>query len=258
MFTTARKTLLECSTPTGGGSQPACDFGAPSYSPDDSAVVVSRSAPGASARLEVVRSGGGDAVVLTPQIADDTEPAFLPSGGSLVFTGSRGGVRNLYTASLTGTGLRQLTTAGAEQPAPCADGTIAYVHRGHLYLLSRNRRLVRRLTTRTAYSPDCAPNARQIVFAAGDGYLYEVPLTGGPSRRIAKGVEPRFAPDGHQIAFVRGRNDPQSNGDEVDLWIRDMRTGHGREVAQLAFDDFSGDAGTGDLGSTAGLSWQPR
>src|SRR5580704_7604916 len=68
----------------------------------------------------------------------------------------------------------------------------------------------------TWMSLDVSPDGKQIVFdLLGD--LYTVPSTGGEATRITSGLpwdcQPRFSPDGKQIAFISDR------GGKDDIWL---------------------------------------
>ena len=114
--------------------------------------------------LTIANANGRAARHLAQQTADDEQPAFLPGGQTLVFAGRSkpGAPFDLYTVTSSGTGLTQLTSSGAQQPAPCANGSIAFVHRGDVYLLTADHRTQRRLTLRGGNSPDCSPDGRWI------------------------------------------------------------------------------------------------
>src|SRR6201982_2186805 len=61
----------------------------------------------------------------------------------------------------------------------------------------------------TWMSIDMSPDGKQIVFDLL-GYLYLIPSTGGDAKRLTSGpawdCQPRFSPNGKQIAFISDRN----------------------------------------------------
>ena len=75
---------------------------------------------------------------------------------------------------------------------------------------------------------DVSPDGKQIVFSLlGD--LYLLPIEGGAARRISSGpaydVQPRFSPDGKQIAFASDR------GGLENLWVADADGKNARQVS---------------------------
>ena len=234
-----------CNDPT--GVQAPCEIGRFSYSSDGKRIVAER-----SGRLEVLGADGASVSVLKQLTSSDTEPAFLPHGRRIVFAGTVNGHQNLYTVNAAGTGLKQLTRHGGSWPAPCGNGSIAFVNRGALYLMRADGR-VRRLVKRGVLTADCAPNSRSIAYATGF-HLLIVRTTGGKPRRLkgGDGAEfPVFSPNGSRIASLQSLPDPQAGGYPVDtIVVQEAR--NGRRVSKDAIGD--------NLGvTTAGpLAWQPK
>lgn len=90
---------------------------------------------------------------------------------------------------------------------------------------------------------DVSPDGKEIVFdLLGD--LYVLPIQGGKARRITEGpafdVQPRFSPDGNEIAFTSDRG----GGDN--LWIVDRDGANPRQVTQEDFRLVNGPAWTPD------------
>jgi len=79
---------------------------------------------------------------------------------------------------------------------------------------------------------DVSPDGRTIAFdLLGD--IYTMPITGGPAIRIAEGmpfeVQPRFSPDGRQIAFTSDRG----GGDNI--WIMNLDGSGKRQLTKETF-----------------------
>jgi dipeptidyl aminopeptidase/acylaminoacyl peptidase len=80
----------------------------------------------------------------------------------------------------------------------------------------------------TWLSLDVHPDGRRLVFSLlGD--LYLLPMEGGDARRITSGpgydVQPRFSPDGKQIAFATDR------GGTENLWVSDLEGRNARAIS---------------------------
>jgi len=118
----------------------------------------------------------------------------------------------------------------AQEPATGGGSPGARAARAELPL--RPSRTVRFTTNEgTWLSVDVSPDGRTIVMdIAGD--LYTLPIAGGRATRITDGMafdaQPRWSPDGRQIAFVSDRD-----GSE-DVWIVDA---DGRNAKQLSRTD---------------------
>jgi hypothetical protein len=250
------------------------DLGRPSFSPDGAMIAFADdSCNGAFCRrLAIVRADGIGEMLLPALTADDSQPAFLPTGG-LVFSGraTRKGIRNLFTVSTSGTGLARLTSAGGSEAAPCEDGSIAFVHRGDLYLMSADHRSRRRLTFLGGSWPDCSPDSRWIAFVRHSD-LYVISRAGKRLRQVysdgAMQGAPSFSPDGRMLGFDdqhkpskqwpphRGRDDYGYYLSNTYLQVVDL---HGREVRTPILLGASGadQDGFGYGTSVGGVGWQP-
>jgi Tol biopolymer transport system component len=257
---TRARTLAVCD----GTSGPLpCEFGAPSYSPDGRTAVFSRLVPtnalndeGDQGQLEIVGSDGSDPSILPRQTADDEHPAFLPSRNAIVFDGrsTETATPNLYTVATDGGGLFQLTSNGGSEPAPCGNGTIAFVRNANIYLLHPSSGAVRQLTRRGGSSPSCAPNSHQIAFVRGVT-LYTIGSSGRHLHRVTK--TPAYSPDGTELAFLTSYNVLTQNGTQTALEVVNLK---GRLVEPkliVANTSFSGDSGVQDTGYASGDGWQP-
>ncbi len=289
--------VLECSL-AGGYSyaQVICPLAAPAFSPDgrqmaflgdevSSGSDASPACPTLGAcpsTLTIANVDGRAARTLAPLTADDEQPAFLPGGQTLVFAGrpQQGAPFDLYTITSSGTGLTRLTSSGASQPAPCANGSIAFVHRGDIYLLSADHRTQRRLTLRGGNSPDCSPDGRWIAFVRHRD-LYLINSAGTRVRRLTthhvldrppfgeQDERPAFAPTGQRIAIITfncrshrnccSKNYDGSNPNCVEpfyqLDVVDLR---GRVRSKLPVSScYANREGSTSCDALGGVAWQP-
>jgi WD40-like Beta Propeller Repeat len=181
-------------------------------------------------RTIVVAAADGSAPrPMTLPMADAEQPAFLPDGQQLIFAGAAtdGMPDDLYAVNLDGTGLRRLTTTGASEPAPCPDGSVAYVHRGDLYLRGAGGG-TRRLTRSGGTWPDCSHDSRTLFFDRHAG-LYTISVTGRRLRHLTSPNTPRSGcprPTSHRVLCVQGRPAASPAGGLVALAAVSVCTSH--------------------------------
>ena len=78
--------------------------------------------------------------------------------------------------------------------------------------------------------PVLSPDATKVAFAAV-GDIYVMPIGGKPeniTRDRALDTDPAWSPDGSKLVYSSDKG-----GDFLQLWIRDMKTGHERELTHL-------------------------
>jgi Tol biopolymer transport system component len=201
---------------------------------------------------------GSDPRELAQLTASDTQPAFLPGGHRIVFTGRRTlkSRSELYEVNVNGSGLRQLTFRGGSWAAPCSDGAIVFQRGTDLWLAPAHGHHWTRIARGS--QPDCAPNSRQVVYVvSGHARLGLISVTGHHRRVLPHGSgaaeerdrpgrlsSPAFSPDGRDIAYLRSYDVAQQDGsrNELDVCNLSGRIRSRRDVA-----DQSG----GGLGSEA-------
>ncbi len=79
-------------------------------------------------------------------------------------------------------------------------------------------------------SPKLSPDGTKIAFAAV-GDIYVMPVGGKPvniTKDAALDTEPAWSPDGAQLAYSSDKD-----SEHLQLWIRDMKSGHSRRVTDL-------------------------
>jgi Tol biopolymer transport system component len=226
----------------------------PQVSPDGGTVVFSREiVSGLPFPDETVRAifaigiDGGGLRQLTgggPEGESDIEPAFYPSGSSVVFDRASGptGEGDLYSVRLDGSGLRRLTNGPAREQGPTVSPSgreIAFTcgpTGGNARIEDvcsmrpdgSHRRLLTRKLKQGAepFDPDFSPSGRQIAFTLGPGTAADVftmradgSRLGALTNRSPSGrrafprrlgyASPSYAPGGGSlVALARGGSGP--------------------------------------------------
>lgn len=178
-------------------------------------------------------------VPFTDMRGTENYPAFSPDGKTIAFTWNKdhGSASNVYTKSLTGGPIRQITfDSGSDtHPAWSSDGEwIAYIERlgsaGNLMVTSAAGEKTRRLTFLPISRAGIGWSHHghflaytQITFEGAPGELHllnfetrEDTTITAPPRAGYGDFDPAFSPDDRWIAFVRFRSQDQ-NETEIDL-----------------------------------------
>jgi Tol biopolymer transport system component len=238
----------------------------PQVSPDGRTVVFSREVPSGlpfpdpemvsglfvigidGSGLRQLTSGGSEG-------SSDVEPAFYPSGESVVFDRASGptGEGDLYSVRLDGTGLRRVTNGPAREQGPTvspsgrqiafacgpADGNERIEDVCSIRPDGSHRRLLTRKLKQGAepFDPDFSPSGRQIAFTLGPGTAADVftmradgSRLGALTNRSPSGrrtfprklgyASPAYAPAGRfLVALARGGSGPHL----VRISLRDPR-----------------------------------
>jgi eukaryotic-like serine/threonine-protein kinase len=156
---------------------------------------------------------------LTDGFGGDLEPCLSPRSGRMVFSSSRSGSRNLWTADPDGSSIRPLTsdTALEERPSFSPDAQrIAFVsdrggQRG-IWIVNSDGGAPRRLAgTPVLDTLTWSPDAQQIAYAIPDAdvpQLSMVAVKDGVVRRLptpSGGHAPAWSPRGDVIAYLEPR-----------------------------------------------------
>lgn len=165
----------------------------------------------------VVEAIGGVARPVTMHEAHDIGPVFSPDGRYIAFTSNRHGSYDVFVVPVHGGRPRRLTFDSA------ADHVNDWSPDGKTILFS---------TARTTAFPR-------------SWELYTVPVEGGRERRVglAEGRDGSFAPDGKQIAYVRGPGTWYRKGyrgsSNDDLWLCHLDGSNNRRLTEFNGQDYA-------------------
>ncbi len=183
---------------------------------------------------------------------DSSEPAWSPDGQQIVFVRQHPGGVHLYIINTDGTGLRQITDLPGRVGAPAwsPDGTrIAFFSdfegNDEIYLLQPDGTGLQRLTNRPAVDagPVWSPDGERITFTSGaygsmaavderELGTFTMNADGSNLHRIeilnADDNNPRWSPDGQEIAFVH----------EEEIMVSDSDGNHRRNLTQHPLFDY--------------------
>jgi Tol biopolymer transport system component len=132
-----------------------------------------------------------------------------------------------------------------------SNGDVAFIRRGALRVRNDDGSS-HRITGRGASRPSWSPHGKSLAYTY-KGSIYSVAAEGGHPRRLSRGFNPVWSPDGRQIAFFRTDPDSEYFGDDTTyVYVLSRRTGRVRRVSSqpMLLEDSNDDA-------TAGLDWLP-
>jgi Tol biopolymer transport system component len=206
----------------GGGDPQRLSFGTGDYaepriSADGRTLVATRYELRQSlARVALTPAAFGRMTTVTDGYGGDLDPSISPAGDRMVFSSSRYGARNLWTARVDGGELRPLTSGNAQDDRPMfsPDGRqIAFNSdrdgRRGIWVIGSDGGTPRKVadvspTGGLSWSPD----GKSVIYAAGQGGwpgLWSVSVENGQVRRIATPgavSEPAWNPARDLIAYL--------------------------------------------------------
>ncbi len=215
----------------------------PSFAPDGKSFIFTSRESG-NWDIYSQRIGDANPTNLTKDsLADDTQGAFSPDGGSIAFRSERGG-GGIFVIDVAGGSVRLISDVGYH-PAWSPDGKeIAYgiddfeepgsrtITPSQLWRINVVTGERRSVTSSDAVQPSWSPNGLRIAFwglsAAGQRDVYTVSADGGDilpvTNDVATDWNPVWAADGKALYFLSDRDG------SMNLW-------------QVAIDERSGDVG---------------
>jgi Tol biopolymer transport system component len=175
----------------------------------------------AGRQLALISSTGSGFALLPAVSADDSQPAFSPSGRQLAFTGNGG----IYVYDLSTRRARRIISRGAD-PDWSSSNRIAYERGGSIYTASAAGRSAKRVAS--GRDPGWSASGKSLIMARRGG-IYTVGAGGKGLQRLlrcSRCAAPVFSPNGKLFAY-----------DAPGVTVAQVATG--RKVATLV-QDFSG------------------
>ncbi|MFD7554816.1 amidohydrolase family protein [Streptomyces sp. NPDC059835] len=190
----------------------------------------------------VLPSAGGNALRLTDELQDATQPHWSPDGSVIAFQSFRDGAYQLWTVGRDGQGLRQLTKGDYDNREPqfSPDGKrIAFSSdqsgSNDLWLLDVATGVQTRVTSGDSEegTPAWSSDGKRIVCTVDDSAIDVVDVATGERTRLvgptpgAKVFGPALSPDGTRVSYVR------ILGTRADVMVDDQVVASGEDVHAL-------------------------
>jgi WD40-like Beta Propeller Repeat len=159
-------------------------------------------------QLAIANDDGTGLLSLPRLTSADDQPAWSPSGASLVFRGKTGSNYDLYLVNADGSGLRRLTFSPAADSDPAWTGArggwIAFQRGRNLFRIRPDGTRLRRLTRRGGAEPNWSPRGSRIAFTRR-GNIHVMRRNGRRVRRLTRrgGTTPVWSPNGRRMLFRR-------------------------------------------------------
>jgi Tol biopolymer transport system component len=174
--------------------------------------------------------------------ADDSQPAYAPSGRQLVFAGRTGSRTGLYVLDVATKRAHRIVASGAD-PDWSSGNRIVFERRGNLWSVNASGKGLKRITRSGGRDPGWSASGKSVIFVRKGG-VYTAGANGRHVHRVvrcSRCSSPVFSPDGKEFAYDRPG-------------VTVARLSSGRTLATLVADV----SGGGERFDGSDPAWAPR